>query len=381
MKKNKIDILLTTYETCAAELEKKPDKQGNTLPDLFNVAYYRVILDEAQTVRNPKSKAFKAVTKLESKHRLALTGTPFVNKPEDVHSLLSFCGVQPLADPAFFKLHISFPIQDRKRAGLTRLRTALAYTALRRTKDVANIELVKKTVQICHVDFPDGEHKKIHDAMFLSAQSAFEGSINGAGKEYTENGEGVDAVSHQAMFEMLLRVRQACCHGNLVPKDRYERAAAIMNQLTNEDGSRKKLTAAEGNRLIDQLQIGDNDDTKPTAINTGKDIGHSPKMIAILNTIEEMANDEKGIIFSEWTSFLDIVEIGLKEAGHEFTRLDGSMSMESRIDAMESFSNCDNIRFILCSLKAAGTGINLTRANVVFMTSPWWNDAVEAQVG
>jgi SWI/SNF-related matrix-associated actin-dependent regulator of chromatin subfamily A3 len=97
-----------------------------------------------------------------------------------------------------------------------------------------------------------------------------------------------------------------------------------------------------------------------------------------LDLIGDMETDEKGVIFSEWTSFLALIGKELKAEGYTFTRLDGSMNPVERQEAMHQFEN-GAPRFMLCSLKAAGVGITLTRANVVFLMSPWWNSAVENQ--
>lgn len=96
--------------------------------------------------------------------------------------------------------------------------------------------------------------------------------------------------------------------------------------------------------------------------------------------IEKMKPDEKGVIFSQWTSFLDILSHEFLSEGIPFTRLDGTMSADKRSENMAKFETerCDSAatpRFILCSLMACGTGINLTRGNVVFLTDPWWNAA------
>ena len=97
---------------------------------------------------------------------------------------------------------------------------------------------------------------------------------------------------------------------------------------------------------------------------------------AVFNAIDQMESDEKGVIFSQWTSVLDLIEAELDREGYTHTRIDGKMNAQERIDAMEKFDTerCDSMntpRFILCSLHACGTGINLTRGNVVFMLDPW----------
>jgi SNF2 family DNA or RNA helicase len=97
--------------------------------------------------------------------------------------------------------------------------------------------------------------------------------------------------------------------------------------------------------------------------------GTPPKIQALLQAIQGMNSDEKGVIFSQFTSHLDVIGDAMKTAGHSFVRIDGSVSASNRITAISKFNGDDAEapRFILCSLMAAGTGINLTRANWAFM--------------
>lgn len=93
-------------------------------------------------------------------------------------------------------------------------------------------------------------------------------------------------------------------------------------------------------------------------------LGQSPKLKVLFDLIDEMEPDEKGVVFSQWTSFLDIVQREMEKLGHTFTRIDGTMTAQERIDAMEKFDTekCDSMRtpqFVLCSLHACGVGINL----------------------
>jgi len=108
-------------------------------------------------------------------------------------------------------------------------------------------------------------------------------------------------------------------------------------------------------------------------------LGGSPKVGALLEAVGEMADGEKGIIFSQFTSFLDKIGRSFRMHGHAFTRIDGSMSSLKRIEAMRDFSADGGPRLILCSLMACGTGINLTRAKHVFMLETWWNKSAEDQ--
>lgn len=202
---------------------------------------------------------------------------------------------------------------DRKRAGLTRLRAALGYVALRRNKNGIDLELATKTVNVSHVDFPEGPnpHRYIHDVLYTVAHAAFEASINGKGKEYTESEAGISATASQALFEFLLRVRQSCCDGRLIPSDRFLKAEQVMKKITLEDGRLKNLTAKEGNRIIDFLMNanGDESEEATTSVVPGQIKEHSPKINALLSAIGGLEDDEKAVVFSQvrccvWASFL-----------------------------------------------------------------------------
>lgn len=353
-----VDILLSSYEMVASDFSNK----GKDQKGIHDISWWRVVLDEAHEIRNPSSKKFKAITQISRTHSLALTGSPFVNNPEDIYALLSFVGLKPLEDKDVFKLQILDLIKERRRCGLYRLRAALAYSALRRTKKAVNLKLATKTVHISKIEFTEGFHKEIHDCLYFAARTAYDASINGVGRDY---GEKVQ----QSSFETLLRVRQACGDAHLIPYERYNKARIAMESLPrDENGAIKQLTATEGNEMIDFLMKASGSEEGagyPT------EMGISPKIQALLEQITEMAADEKGVIFSQWTGLLDRVEPFLRSAGHGFVRIDGSMTSDERTNALMKLTYDEDVRFILCSLKAAGVGINLTRANVVFMMDPW----------
>jgi SWI/SNF-related matrix-associated actin-dependent regulator of chromatin subfamily A3 len=163
------------------------------------------------SIRNSKTGFFKAITQLHAERKLCLTGTPFVNKPDDIHSLLAFLGVQPLCKKQVFKTAVTQQIANRKEAGLATVRTTMVYIALRRKKSEveSTIKLVSKDVQQRYITFPEGDHKTIHDVLFVSARSAFLGLLRLGDDQVVNN--------FMALLELLLRVRQACCHAELVP--------------------------------------------------------------------------------------------------------------------------------------------------------------------
>ena len=452
-----IDVLLVSYHTLGAEFKKvygknkatvgngEPQKKKSKHESIFDINFHRFVLNEAHTIRSSRTGFFKSCLKVQADRKWALTGTPFVNRPDDIHSLLAFLEVAPLADKAIFKRAITIPIQSGNDIGLSRLRTTMAHIALRRSKAVANVKLVPKDVQLRSVSFLDDGHKALYDALFGTVRAAFGACIqdddNSAMKNYTN------------IFEKLMRMRQACCSATLVPAKRRETVINMWNQLQSRDSS-KKLTAEEGIALLEKLKCTfsqeeeqlpecavclmemeenlavilracghvycescisrvvsghnkscplcrkpinkgdlvkkaaafdasrDEDSTKAKKLCVADDeLEESPKIRALFEAIKEMLPEEKGVIFSQFTSFLDLIGDAMQAGGHSFTRIDGSMSASKRIQAVNSFFADDDgtPRFILCSLHAAGTGINLTRGSWAFMMDCWWNQAVESQ--
>jgi SWI/SNF-related matrix-associated actin-dependent regulator of chromatin subfamily A3 len=450
IKNGEIDVLLVSYHTLSADHvncfgkeqkgEAPPPTKVRKMETLFDLHFHRQVLDEAHTIRSIKTRLFKSASAIKADYKLGLTGTPFVNRPDDIHSLFSFLGLAPLENHAVFKRSITTPIQTGEDIGLSRLRAALAYVALRRSKDACNIQLANKEVQLRAISFPEGPDKEVYDALYSSVRLAFRAVLEH---------DSTHQVAYSSILEVLLRMRQACCSGQLVPKERREAALEIWRELQKRDTG-KALTVEEGKVLLDKIRgtfeetahpecaicleeidvsqavilracshifcegclskvaSGSNktcpfcrvafnpddmikktvaqaaatqeEDTPSTAgqqLDEGNTV--SPKIAALLQSIEEMKSDEKAVIFSQFTSFLDIIGKTLTSNGISFVRIDGRMNVGQRMKAMAEFCAEEGPRFILCSLHAAGTGINLTRGNLVFMMDCWWNQSAENQ--
>ena len=450
-----LDILVTSYGTISTDFAnhspkggtgKKQDKKENQPPkkkkaklvsSIFEKQFRRIILDEAHTIRNVQSKTYAGCMALQATYRLCLTGTPLQNKPEDIHSLLSFLSVEPLGDRSIFRRAIAQPIYVGDAIGLSRLRTVMAHVALRRNK--SKLDLVPKSVELRSVAFPDDcAHRRIHDVLFESAQLVFRATLSsGNDNQVSKN--------YMKILETLMRIRQACISGALVPKASIQAAEDVMKlvkgkgALSAEDGEKllQKLkgafdeaTTTECAICFDTMEVGDavilrtcshvfcelclatvsercnglcpmcrckfeasdmikssvavaatlKTTNEASMIETMNDLGPSPKLKALALAIGEMKVDEKGVIFSQFTKLLDVLEPFLQSMGHTFVRIDGSKTATQRINAMREFNvEIDGPRFILCSLHAAGTGITLTRGNHCFMMDTWWNSSVEQQ--
>ena len=364
-----------------------------------------------------------------------------MNRAEDVHSLLSFLGVEPLDNKTVFRRAITQQIKNGNEIGLTRLRTCMGFVSLRRSKQNVNVKMVDKNVQLCSIEFPDDAHKRVYDALFGTLRVAMEAILG-------EDGGSAALKNYSSVFEKLLRLRQTCCSGTLVAPERREIALKTWDELQGQS-SDIKLSAEEGLALLEKLKgafteepnslpecgiclmemeeadgtilkscshvfcklciqqvlarsnrkcpycrsdFTEDDivdmsvaesaakfDGKEEAVNNN--FGTPPKIQALLAAIKNMKPDEKGVIFSQFTKHLDLIQKEMEDAGHTYVRIDGSVPALKRIDCVHKFNSeaTDSPRFILCSLLASGTGINLTRGNHAFMMDCWWNEAIENQ--
>jgi superfamily II DNA or RNA helicase len=272
-----------------------------------------VVLDEAQNIKNPESQVAQAAYRLDASFRIALTGTPVENRLEELWSQLHFLNRGLLGGRAQFRERYARPIADGDAHCADRLRERIRPFLLRRRKQDVAPELPPRTEIVLHCELSNAE-RAVYDAVRAATVEKIVAQLSEGG-------------SVLAALEALLRLRQAACHSALVP-----------GQLA--DGSTK-------------LEL-------------------------LASRLEEAAADgHKALVFSQWTSLLDLVEPVLEREGLGFTRLDGST--RDREAVVNEFQSDSGPPVMLVSLKAGGTGLNLTAADHVFLLDPWWNPAVEDQ--
>jgi superfamily II DNA or RNA helicase len=272
-----------------------------------------IVLDEAQAIKNAYSQTAVAAFALRGAFRIALSGTPVENRLEELWSLMHFANPGLLGGRGNFQELYAQPIGLGDATSAARLRAKIRPFMLRRLKREVAPELPPRTDALLHVDLDETE-RAVYDAVRAATK-----------KEVTEKlaqGGGTLAV-----LEALLRLRQAACHSGLVP-------------------GQHAATSSKIERLLEALE-------------------------------EANAEGHKALVFSQWTSLLDLVEPHLVAAGLRFTRLDGSTN--DRGSVVSEFQSEGGPPIMLVSLKAGGTGLNLTAADHVFLLDPWWNPAVEDQ--
>jgi superfamily II DNA or RNA helicase len=272
-----------------------------------------VVLDEAQAIKNPDSQVARAAYGLGSGFKVALSGTPVENRLDELWSLMHFTNRGLLGGRSDFDARYVRPIANGEAGAAERLRKKIRPFVLRRKKLEVAPELPPRVEQVLYCELEERE-RDVYETVRAATR-----------KEVVERlGDGGGVL---AALEALLRLRQASCHANLVPGQHAD-------------------TSSKVERLVESLE-------------------------------DAAADGHKALVFSQWTSLLDLVEPHLVRAGISFTRLDGST--RDRGAVVGEFQDDKGPSVMLISLKAGGTGLNLTAADHVFLLDPWWNPAVEDQ--
>ncbi len=283
---------------------------------LGEVGWDMVVLDEAQMIKNSDSQVARAAYRLQADFRLTLTGTPVENRLEELWSQMHFLNPGLLGGRADFSSVYARPIADGVPGVAAQLRKRIRPFLLRRRKQEVAKELPPRTDVTLYCQLDEHE-QRVYEAIRAATQEEVVERLKVGG-------------SVLQALEALLRLRQAACHTGLVP------------------GQPKELGAT------------------------------SAKLTLLLDTLEEVvAEGHRALVFSQWTALLDRVEPLLNAAKMAFLRLDGST--RNRGSVVEKFQDDDGPPVLLISLKAGGTGLNLTAADHVFLLDPWWNPATEEQ--
>lgn len=296
------DVYLCSYNVMRLDIEL-----------LCKQKWQIVILDEAQLIKNPTSQVAQAAYLLPAAFRLALSGTPVENRLDDIWSIFRFLNPGLLGTLSQFQENYIRGIDRGDSELALRLKRRLSPFIMRRLKSEVAKDLPPRTdiVRYCELD---EREREAYQTYLLACQNEVVAQL---GAEH----------SVLEMLEILLRLRQICCHLGLLPNQNAVSSSKldlIMLELTNA-----------------------------------------------------LAGGSKVLIFSQWTSFLDIIGEKLASESLAFLRIDGSTT--NRQEIVERFQQDPEPKILLLSLKAAGVGLNLTAADHVFIVDPWWNPAVEEQ--
>lgn len=464
------DIIITSYGVVLSEYSQLNSRLGGRASHkgLFSLNFFRIILDEAHSIKNRQSKTAKACYELSADHRWVITGTPIVNRLEDLFSLVRFLRVEPWNNFSFWRTFITAPFEskDYMRA-LDVVQTVLEPLVMRRTKDMKTpggeplVLLPPKSIEIVDVELSQAE-RAVYDYVFARAKRTFSANIE----------KGTVMKAYTTIFAQILRLRQTCCHPTLVrnqdivaeeelagaeadaaagfsddmdlqtliqqftattndngEKDANTFGAHVLEQICDEAINECPICSEEP--MIDQTVTGcwhsackqclldymkhhtDRHET-PRCFNCRKPLNardlfevvrhvddistfqstpkislqrlgvneSSSKVVSLMKHLRDLRREHprmKSVVFSQFTSFMSLIEPALSKANMKFLRLDGSINQKSRAAVLREFAECDKFTILLISLRAGGVGLNLTQAKRVYMMDPWWSFAVEAQ--
>ncbi|WP_271411813.1 DEAD/DEAH box helicase [Pseudomonas sp. Q1-7] len=303
------DLLLTTYALLPRDLEH-----------FAETSLHLLILDEAQYIKNPTSKAAQAARQLDARQRLCLTGTPLENHLGELWSLFHFLMPGWLGDNQSFVRNYRTPIEKHgDTTRLAHLNARLKPFLLRRSKEAVATELPAKSEITQWVELSDRQ-RDLYETVRLAMDHKVREEIDRKGL----------ARSQIVILEALLKLRQVCCDTRLI-----------------EDGSGRSRGSSSG------------------------------KLDSLMEMLEELiAEGRKVLLFSQFTSMLTLIEDELRKRAIGYVQITGDT--RDRRTPVQRFQNGE-VPLFLISLKAGGTGLNLTAADTVIHYDPWWNPAVERQ--
>ena len=465
------NLIITSYGIVLSEFNQVANRGGDrgSHGGLFSLDFFRVILDEAHLIKNRQSKTAKACYEITAQHRWVLTGTPIVNRLEDLFSLVHFLRVEPWANFSFWKTFITVPFESKDfLRALDVVQTVLEPLVMRRTKDMktpdgeALVPLPPRSIEIEELELSKQE-REVYDYIFTRAKRAFNATMEA----------GTLLKSYTTIFAQILRLRQSCCHPVLTrnkaiaAEEEEARAASdVANGLaddmdlqelierftTDPDGEEQDIANKYGAHVLQDIQAQENNECPicaeepmiepavtgcwhtacksclldyiehqkskyalPLCFNCRKPINQrdifeavhhedeegdttrvslrrigtdsSAKIAALVSHLKALRKESPGtkaVVFSQFTSFLDLIAPALTAAGVPFLRFDGAMAQKARAQVLQQFSEANPSKngygtVLLLSLRAGGVGLNLTAAKRVYMMDPWWSFAVEAQ--
>ncbi|MBL6987275.1 MAG: helicase SNF2, partial [Methylobacter sp.] len=302
------DLVLTTYPLLSRDEET-----------LLEHDYHYLILDEAQVVKNPLSKAAQLVRRIKSSHRLCLTGTPMENHLGELWTQFDFLMPGFLSNSATFKKRYRTPIEvygdSEQRSRLSR---RIAPFMLRRTKQDVATELPPKTEIIRSVPlYP--KQAALYESIRLTMEKKVRDAIAQKGL----------SRSHITILDALLKLRQTCCDPRTLP------------------------------------------------LKEAQKVQESSKLDLLMELLPEQLEEGRRIlVFSQFTRMIGLIESELNARKIGYAKLTGQT--RNRDEAIELFKS-GKVNVFLISLKAGGVGLNLTEADTVIIYDPWWNPAAESQ--
>ncbi|PCD21594.1 hypothetical protein FGRA07_11653 [Fusarium graminearum] len=366
------DIVLTTFATLVSDCKRHKVLQS--------VEWFRVVLDEAHWIRNPSSKQFKAADSLATERRWCLSGTPIQNCINDLVSLLRFFKFEPFSNMDVFRQYILEPLRTENVLGSTNpLQMLLQSVCLRRTEKYLNLpaahyELI--TLSLHH------DEQNLYSDVFRKYRSELDDLVSSLTK--------IDKKKATLRFSMISELRRLCNHGTLLePPNTLDDAtlnvscdycnAAEKDNMAKLNGdsmcpecqrSLSPSTPSHSNSRSQSVQLSSLEE--PARIH----LGLSTKLQSVADNI---CLRSKSLVFSYWTTTLNLLQTMLEDRGIVLRRIDGSLGNGERLRVLNEFKNDPAISVLLITMQTGAVGLTLTVATQVHIIEPQWNPSVEEQ--
>ncbi|KAI0854499.1 SNF2 family N-terminal domain-containing protein [Xylaria cubensis] len=402
------DIVLTTYNTLVS------DQKSRKL--LQQIAWFRVVLDEAHIIRNSTSRQFKAAYNIKASRRWCLTGTPIHNSLDDLRSLLAFLHFNPFSETGFFRKHIVEPLNKESPDQFKNLKLLLHVTCFRRTVEL--LSLPSHTVEEVTIISTDPEGQLYEDVLTMCKKEFNEiANMRSSKKRYS------------VLFATIMKLRRLCNHGT------FQQESPI-TEIRRDNNRTKGSNAIERNSLEeiscaycheDNADIGFASDTlevcpgcsrvldcevktasgsvspmpydnsakgvvspgqllaEPPFSASRRDLpskeytGFSSKLNAVVGNIQRSPTTSKHIVFTSWRLTLDILQHLLCQQGIPCLRIDGQTTFPDRQSILTLFREDPTQNVLLLSIVTGAVGLTLTVADRVHVVEPQWNPMVEEQ--
>jgi SNF2 family DNA or RNA helicase len=293
-------------------------QQPKVAEQLANVEWEMIVLDEAQAIKNATTQRSKAAMKLQGKFKLLTTGTPIENHLGELWNLFRFINPGLLSSQEQFNQKFAIPIERyQDQSARVRLKTLVQPFMLRRTKNQVLSELPSRTEITLYVDLSE-EERALYEALRQDAIAKL------------QDPDPADGAQHLRVLAEIMRLRRCCCNPQLAMPDKGVAIASSKLELFGE--------------VLTEL----------------------------------LENKHKALVFSQFVDHLTIIREHLDKHKISYQYLDGSTPEKQRKQRVDAFQAGEGDVFLI-SLKAGGTGLNLTAADYVLHMDPWWNPAVEDQ--
>ncbi|KAK1851073.1 DNA repair protein rad5 [Colletotrichum chrysophilum] len=377
------NIVLTTYATIVSE--------GKGKKVLQRLSWFRIVLDEAHWIRNVASKQLQSVANLSARNRWCLIGTPIQNKLDDIAALAAFLQLRPFPTKNSFQKGVLDPLSQGGKDFSKPLRSWLRAICIRRTEILLELpDSTEETIQVAMSQ----EEKQLYEQFLRQSKRDIDGVVS----------KGKSIKKYNILFTAILRMRMLCNSGtfskpatsqkHLGDKQAKETGCEQCANFNDEDAALLLTTfqfCPDCGRSLQIASPGSNlgssrgsNSPLPGYSPAPSDIlsfstGHSSKLSAVIERIRASGFASKHIVFSYWTSTLDLLSSLLDNAAMTYVQVDGRTSYTERSRRLEQFRMTDDTPVLLMSIETGALGLNLTAANYVHIVEPQWNPSIEEQ--